>query len=1216
MGMDEDNFELDIDNRSCKELNVLKDHISNYKIESGLPDSNIFEQKGGSYKIPFNVLNHIGVDAMSNEFEEVLKDLSETSEADAVDFKIRSEKTPMDIFFEHLEQVRIAGAITHFSEKQYFKISCAIQKLSEPGIVDEFDTLIEPDDIPVMDITGTEESKVYRDVTHSGIELDLDIYQKVPELIINPMLIQRFIHVCSSLFKKYLILDGDLCETINTLTTYAVVLGKPSIVSVTHKTYGNCYKDSYHIRFPGIKVTKAFKRFLVNELKTNYMHKIFDGLRDLISPPKTILDEGSVSFPSMLLGSCKASGTVPHEFKHLYKLDIGLDMDIINILRSYEFDIDDTKAHQSKVHIRNANTGRLEAVKISVKGSSQYNLCYETSLNYENPKGLIRKRNFDVRDEYRQGIEEIDIMRSVNEKGKRMISDDDINLNDEAIQNLIHRDHEAAYLYKILGILKRERASEFVEWRKIICLLAKKGTHYLPLAIWFSMRCPDKYDGIKAMKQMWSTAINDSKSEDFDEAATTKILNAWAKADNKTEYMKIQNSNTFSIMNKRTHTQGGKLNEQDFAQILKSMFSGKYVTDSRKIGQTISKIWYEFVYPEDESPYIKGELYKWRRLDYPDSLDNFIAEELPDFVQKYINYLDDRIEKNTAAISDAESESAAERIANNQKHYASLKSALMKAKNRLGQVAFITNIIRRSAQLYLGRGFERTLDISENHIGVYNGVLQLHPLKLIQSFHEIPISRSCGSNFKPYNPDDPYIAELEKNIKLLICNDVGEFDEDTYTYIMMFLASSLDGRKKQPIFFLWLGEGGNGKSFLLEMHIQTMATVIGNGYGNKINVSFFTGTGRDNGGGPDTEKMTMKNARFTYCSESDAGAELKMSKIKEFTGGETIAGNDKNEKQDQFRINSVFAFCTNHDPRLKGLDYGTLRRIVGFRFRRVFKHDPDESNPLEHKINEKFIKTVPDTQEYREAYLAILSHYYTILMEKYGGSLENAKSPNIIKDTKEYISEQNSYSKFVYEQLIHIGKTVPTTDIQIKNIPIQEVITKFRKWHIETIDSNVANSDDIKKALKQTSLNKFVLKGYGNKEYIREHIWVPTDKEFDMKAYIASCIEAEPIKTNITEDLQLDNIIDDFDLPISVEPISEPIPEIPETLEIPEIPEMEGVGDIPEIEPEIPEIPEIEEMREMYEPTTMIVKSQKIMIPTTVNGKEVMVEVLDDLDWD
>jgi hypothetical protein len=138
-----------------------------------------------------------------------------------------------------------------------------------------------------------------------------------------------------------------------------------------------------------------------------------------------------------------------------------------------------------------------------------------------------------------------------------------------------------------------------------------------------------------------------------------------------------------------------------------------------------------------------------------------------------------------------------------------------------------------------------------------------------------------------------------------------------------------------------------------------------------------------------------------------------------------------------------------------------------------------------------------------------------------------------------------------------------------------------------------------------------VLKGYGGKEYIREHIWAPTDKEFDMKAYIASCVEAEPVKSSITDDLQLDNIIDDFDLP--VEPVPEPVSDIPTE------PEIEGVGDIPEIEPEIPNKPENPEQLEqpgMYEPTTMIVRNKKIMVPTIINGKEVMIEVLDDLDWD
>src|SRR5450631_4241393 len=101
----DDTFEISIDNKSCKELLQLKDVLGPFKVEPGTTDSNIFEQKGGSYTIPFPVLTHIGIDALSNAFEEQQDEIS-TSEVE--EFKYRSVRTPIDEVMHHMEQARLA----------------------------------------------------------------------------------------------------------------------------------------------------------------------------------------------------------------------------------------------------------------------------------------------------------------------------------------------------------------------------------------------------------------------------------------------------------------------------------------------------------------------------------------------------------------------------------------------------------------------------------------------------------------------------------------------------------------------------------------------------------------------------------------------------------------------------------------------------------------------------------------------------------------------------------------------------------------------------------------------------------------------------------------------------------------------------------------------------------------------------------------------------
>src|SRR5690242_15395541 len=185
-----------------------------------------------------------------------------------------------------------------------------------------------------------------------------------------------------------------------------------------------------------------------------------------------------------------------------------------------------------------------------------------------------------------------------------------------------------------------------------------------------------------------------------------------------------------------------------------------------------------------------------------------------------------------------------------------------------------------------------------------------------------------------------------------------------------------------------------------------------------MDISFLT---KERKGGPDSEKMLLKHARFAYFSESDPGDYIRTGNVKEITGGENVSAAEKFQKQDNFRIHCHFTVASNHDPRIMGSDHGTWRRISVYRYKMKFCPNPDPNNPFEKKDDRKFADTVNRDPKYKEAYLSILVKYYNILRDQYNYDLNNIPKPSIVRDTEKYRNEQDTINRFITDRVIFIG---------------------------------------------------------------------------------------------------------------------------------------------------------------------------------------------------
>jgi phage/plasmid-associated DNA primase len=1118
LGMDS-TIEYTIQSQTNSHIKHLESFLAagRYKTPKACRYTNIINQKSGdTYFIPFqneNIsLSAMDLSLINSTTEESTNDRSlSILEEHLLESSTRCGvfKTPMEEFFSHIEDARITGLILGFCEQQYFTVPTC-----KPRAVEAFS----PEDLEAIDVDSIVQiaQPVKEDIRsdHSCIELDFDIYQKENKRHISDSQYYALVHSIAGILSEHLSFDSmlhpegivDRVGVNSTVRFYAAIIHKPAVVSNDHSDYGKCFKDSFHLRL-FLKVSKEYKKYLIETInERNILPSIFSGI-NILNPITKVLDPSSPSFPSMLLGSAKKTGTVAHEFYLLYRImcpNWPRGSPILQVLSDFA-----PLPAPEGVILKKIIDPRDRRRRIERPNYNKYkhNLVYELSLNYEAPGGLIKKREVEPRPEI------ITLVQSLASRThNNLISRDELDDVRNHVSDLIVRNFDARFLQKILEILKPERVSNYQSWRDIIIMLAQTHPDYKPLAIWFSHRCPPSWvrGGLEQLETIWEWALqrtgpmpslpllDDQMPQPIldPEAGVRTIatLYNWAKEDNPKLYEELQEYNAFTKLHKMVMENSGKLNETQFAKILHLMWGKKFICDENEHSASRSRDrrWYEFVFPEDESAHDMGRAFKWRWEKYPDNLHKYITDKLPTYCKTIKDWIQSR--------ADAETDE------DTQAYYASTCKQFSDTIQKLGTCAMIHNILSQCEIEFRDRGFLEHMDKAPTVIGVGNGVLKVYPTtELIRRYHEIPISRSTCvpyiwekitlDNYKSH--PNPYIRFLMTEIRRLFTND-----EDAFIFIMCYIANSLDGRKKKPLFFLWLGEGSNGKSFLLEMTIKTLRAVMQGGYAAKLNVSFFTRDAKSTG--PDSEKMMLKNARFAYCSESEAGDTLRMGRIKEITS-ETISGNEKFATQDMFEVFGQFVFCSNNDPRITGRDYGTWRRILVYWFKMKFVDKPDPNNPFEHQLDTKLVDEIPYDQAYLRAYLCILMFFYEMLRDVFHSNLNNIPKPTIDRETKLYQDSQDTVSRFITEQLLFIGLTYPKTQEQIeKNLPpekvqpivLSDLAAAYGEWHKRKIDNFGATNQELIRAFKQTRIKKSIHTKFGQ-DYLIHHRLLTPDEDYE-----------------------------------------------------------------------------------------------------------------------
>jgi P4 family phage/plasmid primase-like protien len=202
------------------------------------------------------------------------------------------------------------------------------------------------------------------------------------------------------------------------------------------------------------------------------------------------------------------------------------------------------------------------------------------------------------------------------------------------------------------------------------------------------------------------------------------------------------------------------------------------------------------------------------------------------------------------------------------------------------------------------------LDAAKYLFNVENGTIDLRTGHLLPHEPRNFIDKLSHCRYLP----DAKCPVFEKFIL-----DILGGDEEMVSFMQRWFGYAMTAEISEQKILLHIGGGSNGKSTLLDAVSRIMDM-----YGKTAAPNLLTA---ENERHP-TEIAELAGRRLVTAHESDDGAVLRESFIKQATGGDTLSGRFMRQDFFDFKPTHKLQLLTNHKPQVRGQDHAIWRRIM------------------------------------------------------------------------------------------------------------------------------------------------------------------------------------------------------------------------------------------------------------------------------------------------
>jgi putative DNA primase/helicase len=307
--------------------------------------------------------------------------------------------------------------------------------------------------------------------------------------------------------------------------------------------------------------------------------------------------------------------------------------------------------------------------------------------------------------------------------------------------------------------------------------------------------------------------------------------------------------------------------------------------------------------------------------------------------------------------------------------------------------------------------FANQFDTHQNKLNVQNGIIDLKTGELIDHDSKFKMRQIANVDYDPE-------AKSKKWDKFL--DDITNGDTELEEYLQRIIGYALTGSTKEQVFFIFVGNGANGKSTFLNV----FTSILGD-YAQATPTQTLMAKGRQ---GINTDEARLKGARFVVASEVNQKQKFDVAKVKKLTGGDTVTA--RFMRQDFFEFIPEFKLfmAVNTLPEVPAED-AIFRRIRIVKFKKQFKDD---------KLNKDLQKELLEESD------AILAWAVEGAVKWFKEGLPYCQK---VEDaTKVYQQSADILERFISENLTKAPKS---------KISIGELYETFKTWSAENSERDL-----------------------------------------------------------------------------------------------------------------------------------------------------------------
>lgn len=242
----------------------------------------------------------------------------------------------------------------------------------------------------------------------------------------------------------------------------------------------------------------------------------------------------------------------------------------------------------------------------------------------------------------------------------------------------------------------------------------------------------------------------------------------------------------------------------------------------------------------------------------------------------------------------------------------------------------------------------------------------------------------------------------------LDCLDKIYGDAELIDYVQRICGLAVIGKVFIEAMIIAYGDGGNGKSTFW----NAIFRVLGN-YSGKLSADALTTSVRRN---VKPEMAEMAGRRLLIASESQEGARLNESMIKQLCSTDEVMAEKKYKDPFYFTPTHMLVLYTNHLPRISGSDDGIWRRLIVIPYTRKLTGKDDIKNYADYLYE--------NAGEYILSWL--IEGAKKVIDSKF-----RIAEPKVVTDAiREYKEQSNWFNHFI-EDCCEIGKGYEVSSSQL-----------------------------------------------------------------------------------------------------------------------------------------------------------------------------------------